>query len=126
MANSLREKLGTGANFRVRVTIVAALVSVFPLIGIAAIFPDSGRGALFGIYWVMLGGCLLHLLWILVKNPKPSRRPPLLSRDLAMGWALGVPSLMTSFWPGIVGAPLFTILVGATWVAERASRQEQT
>lgn len=119
MAESLREQLGTGPNFRVRVTIIGALVSVFPLIAIAAVLPAAGRGVLFGIYWALLGGCLLHLLWVLVRNPRPSRRPPLLSRDLAMGWALGVPSLLTSFWPGIVGAPLFTVLVGATWVAEK-------
>ncbi|MGW3859871.1 hypothetical protein ACWEDZ_00075 [Streptomyces sp. NPDC005047] len=119
MAGSVREQLGTGANFRVRVTIIGALVSIIPLIGIALVLPDSTRDAVFWIYWIMLSGCLLHLLWILVRNLVPSARPPLLTRDLAMGWALLLPSLFTSFWPGIVGAPLFTVLVGATSIAER-------
>ncbi|MFC8661605.1 hypothetical protein [Streptomyces sp. NPDC057199] len=119
MAESLREQLGTGANFRVRVTIIGALVSVIPLIGISVLLPDDGRTALFWVYWAGLTGCLLHLLWILFKNPTPSKRPLLLTRDLAMGWALLLPSLISSFWPGIVGAPLFTVLVGATWVAEK-------
>lgn len=119
MTETLREQLGTGANFRVRVTIIGALVSIAPLIGISLLVPDGGRDVLFWIYWALLGGCLLHLLWILVKNPTPSKRPPLLTRDLAMGWALLLPSLISSFWPGIVGAPLFTVLVGATWVAEK-------
>ncbi|MFH8973038.1 hypothetical protein [Streptomyces sp. NPDC017890] len=119
MAGSVREQLGTGANFRVRVTIIGALASIVPLISIALLLPDSGRDVLFWIYWILLAGCLVHLLWILIKNPVPSARPPLLTRDLAMGWALLLPSLFTSFWPGIVGAPLFTVLVGATSVAER-------
>jgi hypothetical protein len=119
MAGSLREQLGTGANLRVRVTIIGALVSIFPLIGIAALLPDDGRTALYWIYWALLSGCLLHLLWVLIQNPTPSRRPPLLTRDLAMGWALLLPSLLSSFWPGIIGAPLFAVLVGATSVAEK-------
>ncbi|MEU5753393.1 hypothetical protein [Streptomyces sp. NPDC047829] len=100
-------------------TIIGALVSIVPLIGIALLLPESGRDILFWIYWIMLAGCLVHLLWILIRNPAPGARPPLLTRDLAMGWALLLPSLFTSFWPGIVGAPLFTVLVGATWVVER-------
>ncbi|AKZ57384.1 conserved membrane protein of unknown function [Streptomyces ambofaciens ATCC 23877] len=119
MADSVREQLGAGANFRVRVTIIGALLSIVPLIGIALLLPNSSRDVLFRIYWIMLAGCFVHLLWILIKNPVPSARPPLLTRDLAMGWALLLPSLFTSFWPGIVGAPLFTVLVGATSVAER-------
>ncbi|MFI5687684.1 hypothetical protein [Streptomyces sp. NPDC051636] len=126
MAESLKEQLGTGANFRVRVTIIGALASIFPLIVIAVLVPESGRQVLFWIYWVALSGCLLHLLWILIKNPTPSKRPPLLTRDLAMGWALLLPSLVTSFWPGIVGAPLFTVLVGATWVAEKIRNRSVT
>lgn len=126
MAGSLREQLGTGANFKARVTIIGALVSIFPLIGVSLLLPDSGRRVLFWIYWGMLTACLLHLLWLLAKNPTPSRRPPLLSRDLAMGWALLLPSLISSFWPGIVGAPLFTVLVGATWVAEKIRNRSVT
>lgn len=126
MAESLREQLGTGANFRVRVTIIGALVSIVPMIGISLLIPDTGRDVLFWIYWAVLSGCLLHLLWILIKNPAPSKRPPLLTRDLAMGWALLLPSLISSFWPGIVGAPLFTVLVGATWVAEKIRNRSVT
>ena len=126
MAESVREQLGTGANFRVRVTIIGALVSIVPLIVISLLLPDAGRDVLFWIYWIMLAGCLLHLLWILIKNPTPSRRPPLLTRDLAMGWALLLPSLISSFWPGIVGAPLFTVLVGATWVVEKIRNRSVT
>ncbi|MFF1677042.1 hypothetical protein ACFVYG_13510 [Streptomyces sp. NPDC058256] len=126
MADSLREQLGTGENFRVRVTIIGALVSIFPMIGIAFLIPDAGRDVLFWIYWVILAGCLLQLLWILFKNPTPSKRPPLLTRDLAMGWAILLPSLLSSFWPGIVGAPLFTLLVGATWVAEKIRNRSVT
>ncbi|MEU4997440.1 hypothetical protein [Streptomyces sp. NPDC021622] len=126
MAGSLREQLGTGAHFRVRATVIGALVSVLPLIAIAVVLPDGGRKVLFWIYWAGLTACLLHLLWILVQNPTPSRRPPLLTRDLAMGWALLVPSLLTSFWPGIIGAPLFTVLVGSTWVAEKIRNRSVT
>lgn len=126
MAESLREQLGRGPNFRVRVTITGALVSIIPLIGIAVLLPASARDGLFLVYWAALAGCLLHLIWILGKYPTPSKRPPLLTRDLAMGWALLVPSLMTSFWPGIIGAPLFTVLVGATWVAEKARTRSVT
>ncbi|MEV5979840.1 hypothetical protein [Streptomyces sp. NPDC052114] len=126
MAESLREQLGTGPNFRVRVTIIGALVSVVPLIGIALLVPDGSRDVLFWIYWLLLTGCLLNLVWILIKNPVPSRRPPLLTRDLAMGWALLLPSLFSSFWPGIVGAPLFTVLVGATSVAEKMRNRSAT
>ncbi|WP_221353297.1 hypothetical protein [Streptomyces beigongshangae] len=126
MAGSLREQLGTGANLRVRVTIISALVSIFPLIGIAVLLPDDGRTALHWIYWVLLTGCLLHLLWILIQNPTPSRRPPLLTRDLAMSWALLLPSLLSSFWPGIIAAPLLTVLVGATWVAEKIRNRGAT
>ncbi|MEV0111973.1 hypothetical protein AB0H77_01775 [Streptomyces sp. NPDC050844] len=126
MAGSLREQLGTGAHFRVRVTVIGALVSVLPLIAIAVALPDGGREVLFWIYWAGLTACLLHLLWILIQNPTPSRRPPLLTRDLAMGWALLVPSLLTSFWPGIIGAPLFTVLVGSTWVAEKIRNRSVT
>ncbi|GGN85885.1 hypothetical protein GCM10011579_077130 [Streptomyces albiflavescens] len=126
MADSLREQLGSGTNFRVRVTIIGALLSIVPLIGISLLIPDAGRDVLFWIYWAMLAGCLLHLLWILIKNPTPSKRPPLLTRDLAMGWALLLPSLISSFWPGIVGAPLFTVLVGATWVAEKMRNRSVT
>ncbi|MFE0132458.1 hypothetical protein ACFWY6_12925 [Streptomyces sp. NPDC059037] len=126
MAGSLREQLGTGAHFRVRVTVIGALVSVLPLIAIAVVLPDGGRKTLFWIYWAGLTACLLHLLWILIQHPTPSRRPPLLTRDLAMGWALLVPSLLTSFWPGIIGAPLFTVLVGSTWVAEKIRNRSVT
>ncbi|MFD9462604.1 hypothetical protein [Streptomyces sp. NPDC060027] len=126
MAESLREQLGTGANFRVRVTIIGALVSIFPLIGISLAIPAAGRDVLFWIYWATLSGCLVHLLWILARNPTPSRRPPLLTRDLAMGWAITLPCLLTSFWPGIIGAPLFTVLVGATWVAEKIRNRSVT
>ncbi|NGO12195.1 hypothetical protein G5C60_32465 [Streptomyces sp. HC44] len=126
MAESLREQLGTGANFKVRVTIIGALVSIVPLIGISLLIPDDSRAVLFWIYWAMLAGCLLHLLWILIKNPTPSKRPPLLTRDLAMGWSLLLPSLFSSFWPGIVGAPLFTVLVGATSVAEKIRNRSAT
>ncbi|MFF1652122.1 hypothetical protein [Streptomyces sp. NPDC058255] len=126
MAESLREQLGTGANFRVRVTIIGALLSIVPLIGISLLLHGSGRDVLFWIYWAMLAGCLLHLLGILIKNPTPSRRPPLLTRDLAMGWAILLPSLISSFWPGIIGAPVFTVLVGATWVAEKIRKRSVT
>ncbi|MGW7409596.1 hypothetical protein ACWGI9_38890 [Streptomyces sp. NPDC054833] len=126
MAESLKEQLGSGANFRVRITIITALVSVVPLIAISLAIPNSGRHVLFWIYWALLSGCLLHLLWVLVKNPTPSKRPPLLTRDLAMGWAILLPSLISSFWPGIVGAPLFTVLVGATWVAEKVRNRSVT
>lgn len=126
MAESLREQLGHGPNFRVRVTIIGALVSVIPLMGIAVLLPASARDGLFLVYRAALAGCLLHLIWILGKHPTPSERPPLLTRDLAMGWALLVPSLMTSFWPGIIGAPLFTVLVGATWIAEKARTRSVT
>ncbi|WP_063794176.1 hypothetical protein [Streptomyces graminilatus] len=126
MAESFREQMGTGANFRVRVTIIGALVSIVPLIGISILLPEAGRDVLFWIYWTGLTGCLIHLLWILAKNPIPSKRPPLLTRDLAMGWALLVPSLLSSFWPGIVGSPLITVLVGATSVAERIRNSSAT
>ncbi|MDX2542547.1 hypothetical protein ACOT81_18895 [Streptomyces sp. WI04-05B] len=126
MAESLREQLGTGANFAVRVTIIGALVSVVPLIGISLLLPGAGRDVLFWIYWAGLAGCLAHLLWILFKNPAPSKRPPLLTRDLAMGWALLVPSLISSFWPGIIGGPLFTVLVGATSAAEKIRNSRGT
>ncbi|MFE9608309.1 hypothetical protein [Streptomyces sp. NPDC006012] len=119
MAESLKEQLGTGPNFRVRVTIIGALVSILPFILISFLIPDSSRQILFWIYRFLLSGCLFYLLWILIKNPTPSKRPPLLTRDLAMGWALLLPSLISSFWPGIIGAPLLTVLVGATWVAEK-------
>ncbi|MFF3460905.1 hypothetical protein [Streptomyces sp. NPDC002619] len=126
MAESLKMQLGTGANFRVRVTIIGALVSVVPLIVISLLLPESGRQILFWIYWILLSGCLLHVLWILVKNPTPSKRPPLLTRDLAMGWAILLPSLISSFWPGIIGAPLLTALVGTTWVAEKIRNRSVT
>lgn len=126
MAGSLREQLGAGTHFRVRITIIGAVVSIFPLIGIATLIPEGWNRVLLWIYWAMLSGCLLHLLWILVENPMPSRRPPLLTRDLAMGWALMMPSLLTSFWPGFVGAPLFTVLVGGTWAAERIRNRSAT
>ena len=77
MTESLREQLGTGANFKVRATIIGALVPIVPLIGISFLIPDAGRDILFWIYWTMLTGCLLNLLWILIKNPTPSRRPSL-------------------------------------------------
>ncbi|MXM62462.1 hypothetical protein GR925_03100 [Streptomyces sp. HUCO-GS316] len=109
-----------------RATIIGALVSIFPLIGISVLLPDSGRKVLFWIYWTMLAGCLIQLLWVLIKNPTPSKRPPLLSRDLALGWALIIPSLISSFWLGIIGAPLFTMLVGATWVAEKIRNRSVT
>jgi hypothetical protein len=126
MAESLREQLGTGANFKARVTIIGGLVSIFPTIAIGFLVPESGSTALLWLYWAALTGCLLHLVWILFKNPWPSQRPPLLTRDLGMGWALALPSLMTSFWPGIIGAPLFTVLVGATWVAEKIRNRRAT
>lgn len=126
MAASLREQLGHGPNFRVRVTIIGALVSVIPLIGIAVLLPASARDGLFWVYWAALAGCLVHLIWILGQHPTPSKRPPLLTRDLAMGWALALPSLITSFWPGIIGAPLFTVLVGATWIVEKARTRSVT
>ncbi|MEU5684997.1 hypothetical protein DEJ48_16565 [Streptomyces venezuelae] len=107
-------------------TIIGALVSIVPLIGIALLLPDGGRDALFWIYWALLTGCLLNLVWILIRNPVPSTRPPLLTRDLAMGWALLLPSLFSSFWPGIIGAPLFTVLVGATSVAEKMRKRSAT
>ncbi|MET8944628.1 hypothetical protein ABZX30_13855 [Streptomyces sp. NPDC004542] len=126
MAESLKEQLGTGVHFRVRVTIIGALLSVIPLIVIALLTPDSGRRVVFWLYWLLLSGCLFHLLWILFKNPTPSKRPPLLTRDLAMGWAILLPSLISSFWPGIIGAPLFTALVGATWVTEKIRNRSVT
>lgn len=126
MTGSLREQLGTGANFRARVTIIGALVSIFPMIAIGFLVPESGSDVLLWFYWALLAGCLLHLLWILLNNLTPSKRPPLLTRDLAMGWAIAIPSLMTSFWPGVIGAPLFTVLVGATWVAEKIRNRSAT
>ncbi|MGW0135235.1 hypothetical protein [Streptomyces sp. NPDC003299] len=107
-------------------TIIGALVSVIPLIGIAVLLPASARDGLFWVYWAALAGCLVHLIWILGQHPTPSKRPPLLTRDLAMGWALALPSLITSFWPGIIGAPLFTVLVGATWIVEKARTRSVT
>ncbi|MFD4574893.1 hypothetical protein ACFWNK_20545 [Streptomyces sp. NPDC058417] len=118
MAESLSEQMGTGPNRRVRLTITGALVSVIPLIVISLLLPEGGRDVLFWCYWVFLAACLAHLLWILVQHPVPSRRPPLLTRDLGMSWALLLPSLVSSFWPGIVGAPLLTVLVGATSIVE--------
>ncbi|MGD1222797.1 hypothetical protein AB9Q10_30730 [Streptomyces krungchingensis] len=126
MAESLREQLGTGPNFRVRVTIIGALVSIAPLIVVSLLIPEAGRDVLFPVYWALLTSCLLHLLWILIKNPTPSKRPPLLTRDLAMGWSLLLPSLISSFWPGIVASPLFTVLVGVTWIAEKIRNRSVT
>ena len=89
------------------------------MIVIGLLVPESGSNVLLWCYWSVLTGCLLHLLWILIKNPTPSERPPLLTRDLAMGWAIALPSLITSFWPGVIASPLLTALVGAMWVAEK-------
>ncbi|MGW0910909.1 hypothetical protein ACWD1Z_04035 [Streptomyces sp. NPDC002784] len=107
-------------------TIIGGLVSIFPMIAIGIVVPESGGDFLLWLYWAMLAGCLLYLLWILFQNPRPSRRPPLLTRDLAMGWALAIPSLLVSFWPGVIGAPLLTLLVGATWAVEKVGHRDAT
>ncbi|MGW4376884.1 hypothetical protein ACWEJ7_24875 [Streptomyces albidoflavus] len=126
MSESLREQLGTGDNFKTRVTIISALVSFLPLIGISFLTPPSGRQVLFYLYYAFLAACFLHLLWILKRNIRPSQRPPLLTRDLSMGFFLFLPSLLSSFWPGIVGGPLFALLVGATSVLEKVRNRDTT
>ncbi|MFD5181987.1 hypothetical protein ACFWMQ_04975 [Streptomyces sp. NPDC058372] len=126
MSESLREQLGTGDNFKTRVTILSALVSFLPLIGISFLTPPSGRQFVFYLYYAFLTACFLHLLWILKRNIRPIQRPPLLTRDLFMGFFLFIPSLLSSFWPGIVGGPLFALLVGATSVLEKVGDRDTT
>ncbi|MER6677611.1 hypothetical protein [Streptomyces sp. NPDC000983] len=107
-------------------TIIIGLTSIFPMIAVGIITPESGSSILLGIYYATLSALLLYLLWVLTQHPKPSQRPPLLTRDLAMAWSLAIPSLLVSFWPGVVGGPLLTALVGATGAVEKLRNRSAT
>ncbi|MEU5753396.1 hypothetical protein [Streptomyces sp. NPDC047829] len=117
-AEAARTGLGTGPNRRLRLTMLIGMPLVFPVLGIMILVPDFLRDDVLHVYEAGIIGCLLHYVWVFAKYPRRARRPPYLTRDLAMGGGFYLPSLLLGFWPGIIAAPAWAMFVGISYTVE--------
>ncbi|MYY85160.1 MULTISPECIES: hypothetical protein [unclassified Streptomyces] len=119
--NGTLDRLGGGATAVARLCLIVGFGSVF-LVAIAAGVPDSAKDAVYWVQRAVVSAAILVLLWLFVRNPRPSRHPEGLTLTLLLSFCLAVAALATGFWPGFFAGLLTPLLTAGSWLVERIRR----
>ncbi|WP_258314691.1 hypothetical protein [Streptomyces sp. Act143] len=88
-AEAARTGLGTGPNRRLRLALIIGMPLFLPVLEVMILVPKSLRNDVLYVYEAGIVGCLLHYVWVFVKYPRSTDRPPYRTRGPRHGrWLL--------------------------------------
>ncbi|WP_434594708.1 hypothetical protein [Streptomyces sp. A5-4] len=112
-------RLGGGIVAKARLCVIVPAVSIIVYILLTLLLPRSLVPAWVWLERGVVSAGILGVLWIFIKHPWHSPRPAGLTHALAVSFTLVLPAVVTSFWPGMIGAFITPLLVAGSAVLER-------
>ncbi|MFE1247562.1 hypothetical protein [Streptomyces sp. NPDC058735] len=122
VSGSLVDRLGGGVVALARLCSIVPFVYLLVYVGGAFFIPKSLGPAWVWLQRGVVSAAIACLLILFLQNPRPQHRPAGLTHAMAISFMLVLPSIVTSYWVGVLGALVTPLLVLCSAIWEKVRR----